>query len=292
MCVWHVCNKLQKCPLANKWCLRVIALHSRTWTLRELCFSILVPCKSCEMSKKLENIKNIGPSEWATDFTERAPITNGRPGQATWAQDRQTNTKGKAKHPGGKPQHSYQQTGHWSPCCSFRLPAHTALQLRRIHTRTKLLNRGKDYWASQWTDEPSGQPKARLPFFVAPALDQSPNLGKDPSDLHGQRKISMETHVATTVLKQPKEDQCLLTVRDQLPKQVHFPLTLPCGCSWTERAHTASSKPQPGVRKTTAHWATTLSTDILHYPQKSLRQTDKFSAFPHGSQAPTSGKDR
>ena len=52
-----------------------------------------------------------------------------------------------------------------------------------------------------------------------------------PSDLHGQGKISVETHVATTVLKQPKEDQCLLTARDQPPKQVHFPLTLPCGCS-------------------------------------------------------------
>ena len=38
-------------------------------------------------------------------------------------------------------------------------------------------NRGKDYWASQWTDEPSSQPKAHLPFSVAPTLDQAPDLG-------------------------------------------------------------------------------------------------------------------
>ena len=37
---WHVCNKLQKWSQANKWCLRVIALHSRTWTLRELIVSL------------------------------------------------------------------------------------------------------------------------------------------------------------------------------------------------------------------------------------------------------------
>ena len=40
MYVWHVCNKLQKWSQANKWCLRVIALHSRTWTLRELIVSL------------------------------------------------------------------------------------------------------------------------------------------------------------------------------------------------------------------------------------------------------------
>ena len=66
----------------------------------------------------------------------------------------------------------------WSPCCSFRPPA---LQLRRIHTQTKCLNRGKDYWASQWTDEPSSQPKACLSFSVAPALDQVPDIGTSRS---------------------------------------------------------------------------------------------------------------
>ena len=98
-----------------------------------------------------------------------------------------------------------------------------------------------------------------------------------PSDLHGQGKISVEMHVGTSALKQPKEDQCLLTARDQPPKQVHFPLTLPCGCSWTERAHITSSKPQPGIRKAIAHCAIAVSTDTLHYPEKSLRQADTFS---------------
>ena len=156
MYVWHVCNKLQKCPLANKWCLRVIALHSRTWTLRE---------------QQLVSL-------------------------------------------------------HW------------------CHARAVK-------WARNWK--------------ILKILDA-------PSDLHSQGKISVETHVATTAPKRSKEDQCLLTARDQLPKQVHFPLTLPCKCSWTERTHIASSKPQPGVRKAIAHCATAISTDILHYPDMSPRQ--------------------
>ena len=80
-----------------------------------------------------------------------------------------------------------------------------------------------------------------------------------------------------------KEDQCLPTARDQRPKQVHFPLTLHCKCSQTERTHIASSKPQPGVRKAIAHCATAFSTDTLYYPEKSLRQADKITVFPPGT---------
>ena len=83
--------------------------------------------------------------------------------------------------------------------------------------------------------------------------------------------------MATTVLKWPKEDQGLPTARDQPPKQVHLPLTLHCKCSRTERTHTASSKPQPGAGKTIAHCAPTLSTDMLHYPEKSLRPAEQFN---------------
>ena len=110
-----------------------------------------------------------------------------------------------------------------------------------------------------------------------------------PSDLHGQGKISVETHVATTAPKWSKEDQCLLTARDQLPKQVHFPLTLPCKCSWTQRTHMASSKPQPGVRKAIAHCATAISTDSLHYQKMSPRQQVIFARKDKGFNRRTSG---
>ena len=46
MYVWHVCNKLQKWSQANKWCLRVIALHSRTWTFREQLIVSLHWCRA------------------------------------------------------------------------------------------------------------------------------------------------------------------------------------------------------------------------------------------------------
>ena len=98
-----------------------------------------------------------------------------------------------------------------------------------------------------------------------------------PSDLCGQEKISVETHGVTLHSDWPGKDQRLPTARNQLPKQVHLPLTLHCKCSWTERTHIASSKPQPGVRKAIAHCATTLSTDMLHYPEKSLRPAEQFN---------------
>ena len=98
-----------------------------------------------------------------------------------------------------------------------------------------------------------------------------------PSDLHGQGRISMETRGATLRSDWPGKDQHLPTARDQPPKQEHFPLTLHCKCSQTERTHIASSKPQPGARKAITHWATTLSTDTLHYPEKSLRPAEQFN---------------
>ena len=75
MYVWHVCNKLQKWPLANKWCLRVIAHHREPghW---ENNLVLYLPCNSCEMSKKLENIKNIGRSEWPPGVSELLPIAH------------------------------------------------------------------------------------------------------------------------------------------------------------------------------------------------------------------------
>ena len=104
-----------------------------------------------------------------------------------------------------------------------------------------------------------------------------------PSDLHGQGRISMEMRGATLCSDWPGKDQRLPTTRDQPPKQEHLPLTLHCKCSQTERTHIASSKPQPGVRKAIAHCAPTLSTDTLYYPEKSLRQVDKITAFPPGT---------
>ena len=93
-----------------------------------------------------------------------------------------------------------------------------------------------------------------------------------PSDLHGQGRISMETRGATLCSDWPGEDQRLPTTRDQPPKQEHLPLTLHCKCSQTERTHIASSKPQPGIRKSIAHCAPTLSSDTLHYQKMSPRQ--------------------
>ena len=82
----------------------------------------------------------------------------------------------------------------------------------------------------------------------------------------------METRGATLCSDWPGEDQRLPTTRDQPPKQEHLPLTLHCKCSRTERTHTASSKPQPGVRKAIAHCAPTLSTDTLHYRESAFRK--------------------
>ena len=98
-----------------------------------------------------------------------------------------------------------------------------------------------------------------------------------PSDLHGQGRISMETHGATLHSDWPGKDQRLPTARDQLPKQVHLPLTLHCKCSQTERTHIASSKSQPGIRKAITHCAPTLSTDTLWVTSRSIKTRAFFT---------------
>ena len=44
-----------------------------------------MPCKSCEMSKKLENSKNIGRSEWPPGVSKTEPFTSGR---QNWRRER------------------------------------------------------------------------------------------------------------------------------------------------------------------------------------------------------------
>ena len=173
MYVWHVCNKLQKCPLANKWCLRVIALHSRTWVPE-------------------------GP----------------------------------------------------------RLFLHTGAV--------------QELWNEQRN------------WKILKILDA-------PSDLHGQGRISMETRGATLRSDWLGKDQRLPTARDQLPKQVHLPLTLHCKCSQTKRTHIASSKPQPGVRKAIAHCAPTpfhehATSDLQEYQKLSLSQSSGQKGKPEPSE--------
>ena len=197
------------------------------------------------MSKKLQNIKSIGHYKWLPGVSKRGPFSSGR---QSWRKERaipfpNTNCQ---------PAQEAVQEGHWK---YTENPSSLVL--------SRLPGSGTPLCSFRKTDIPTTCKKAK--FFIS------------PSDLHSQGRISMETRGATLRSDWPGKEQHLPTARDQLPKQVHLPLTLHCKCSQTERTHIASSKPQPGVRKAIAHCAPTLSTDMLHYPEKSLRPAKQFN---------------
>ena len=88
MYVWHVCNKLQKWPLANKWCLRVIALHSRTWVTEGLPIpSHWSHARAVKWARNWKNIKNIGRYEWLPGVSKPGPFSCSRP---NWRKERAT----------------------------------------------------------------------------------------------------------------------------------------------------------------------------------------------------------
>ena len=168
-------------------------------------FLILVPCKSCEMSKKLENIKKYWTLRVSHRLYWESTHRKWKARTGNLGPRQRNQYQGKAKHPGRKPQHSYQWTGHGPPAapsdhqhCNFEGYTHRPSASTEART----------------TELPSGQTnQAANQRLVFPSLWHPPWTKCLTLGLPGVSKLSLFQVVGMSVFSKerkalPRCEQC------------------------------------------------------------------------------------